>query len=451
MEKYIHFIIISLLFCLYAVQADATDLLSGPMVGHTTSSSATIWVETDEPARVRVHYWADAGSNPVETGMAEGRTSETAPHTGVITLENLDGFNIIHYEIEIDGRIIRPETPQVFTLPPGQEENDGAANFSFAFASCMAPVSEPSQPVWAQASLYRPDFLMMIGDNNYMPNHPGAYETSEETVSHVMARTHRSLRDIYNLRTLLATTPTYSIWDDHDYGPNDSDSSFRWRDLSLDMFNRYWANPGAGTEDTPGIFYSFRVSDVEFFMLDDRYHRDPEYSTMLGEGQLEWLKNGMAQSTATFKVIVNGHVMLADKLNNSEYWTRYGNERDDFLDWMHEEEIDGVFFLSGDWHVGSLIRLDYSREGYPLYELISSNSGRPGLNPLITRNRDRQVSGHNRSFSGPIVNDVREFNFGMVTFSGEPGNRTATLQVIDYLGEVRIEHVLTEQDLSHGR
>ncbi|MEX0928919.1 MAG: alkaline phosphatase D family protein, partial [Balneolales bacterium] len=427
------FLLSVFLVCTLTMQARADRLLSGPMVGHTTSSSATIWVETDAPAEVRVHYWGDAGSDPAGTGTATGRTSDSAPHTGVITLDDLSGFHTIQYEIEIDGEMIRPGTPQVFSMLPGGEEG-GTANFSFAFASCAAPNSEPGQPVWAQASLYRPDFFMMIGDNNYMPNHPGAYETTEETVSYVMSRTHRSLRDVYNLRTLLATTPTYSIWDDHDYGPNNADRSFRWRDLSLDMFSRYWANPGAGTDDTPGVFYSFRVADVEFFMLDDRYYRDPEYSTMLGEGQLAWLREEMAQSTATFKVLVNGHVMLADKRNNSEYWAQYGNERDSFFDWMYEEEINGVFFLSGDWHVGSLVRLEYTREGYPLYELISSNAARPALNPLNTPDRGRQVGGHNRSFSGPIVNDVRDFNFGMVTFSGGVGNRTATLQVIDYKG-----------------
>src|SRR5690606_25020428 len=163
-----------------------------------------------------------------------------------------------------------------------------------------------------------------------------------------------------------------AIWDDHDFGPNNSDRTFKWRELGLDLFKKYWPNPSAGTPDTPGVFHSFRIADVEFFMLDGRYHRDPNQDpnrkTMLGEGQLTWLKERLTESQATFKVIVSGHTLTINRHDNGEYWANFGNERDEFLDWLFSERISGVFFVSGDWHVGSLSRIEYSSEGYPLYE-----------------------------------------------------------------------------------
>lgn len=426
------------------------QLLSGPLVGHTTSSMANIWVETNKTAEVKVHYWVESGAHPIFKDVAQGRTSEEAPHVGIVKLENLPARGILHYELEIDGQAIRPQTVQSFNLMPAPES---PANFKVAFGSCINPIRVPLQPIWTQVAVFNPDALLLIGDNNYMPMRPGAYEAPESTINFALARYHRYLRDIPGLRSVLATTPTYAIWDDHDFGPNNSDRTFQWRDLTLDLFKKYWPNPSAGTAETPGIFYSFKIADVEFFMLDDRYHRDPneahDRATMLGAGQLAWLKDQLKASTATFKVIVNGHTMTIDRRDAGEYWANFGTERDDFLNWMFSEGIDGVFFISGDWHVGSLSRIDFSREGYPLYELISSNAGVHSVEADDHQyKRNRQVTGHNRRFDGPIVNDILDYNFGLLEFSGDEGSRTVTLKLIDHRGEVRVAHLLTEKDLS---
>ena len=421
------------------------------MIGHTTATSASIWVETDRPAEVKVRYWVEKGTHPIVRDVASGRTTDEAPHTGVVTLGDLPEGGLVHYELEIDGRPIRPQTVQSFPLLP--KAGASGSSFSVAFASCMHPVRVPIQPLWTQVGVYRPDALLLIGDNNYLPVYPEAYKVPESTVQYAMARNQRYLRDVPGLRSVLATTPTYAIWDDHDYGPNNSDRTFQWKELSLDLFKKYWPNPGAGTAETPGIFYSFKIGDAEFFMLDDRYHRDPneapDRETMLGAGQLAWLKRGLAESAATFKVIVNGHTLTVDRGDEKEYWARFGDEREEFLDWMFEEGIEGVFFLSGDWHVGSLSRIEYEEEGYPLWELISSNAGvHPVEADLHQYGYRRQTTGNSRSFDGPIINDVRDYNFGLLEFSGEEGDRSVMLRLIDDRGQVRAAHRLTQAHLS---
>lgn len=453
-----HWVSLSFAFLFVALAGNAqhSTLLSGPMVGHTTATSATIWVETSHSVEVTVNYWTDGRNGPITRGSASGMTDEEMPHTGVIMLEGLPAGRTVHYELAIDGEPIRPETVQSFSLLPAAEtegEGESPENFTIGFASCIDPVDVPLQPVWTQIGIYRPDAFFFIGDNNYMPQRTENYETSETNVQYAMSRYHRYLRDVPGLRSIIATTPTYGIWDDHDYGPNNSDRTFQWKELSLHMFKKYWPNPGAGIDDTPGTFYSFKIADVEFFMLDDRYHRDPntapDRETMLGEGQLNWLKQKLRESTATFKVIVNGHIMTLDRHDNAEYWARFGNERDEFFNWMYNENINGVFFISGDWHVGSLTRLEFNKENYPLYELVSSNAGEQSIEPdphLYKYNR--QTTGHNRNFDGPIVNDIHEYNFGLLEFSGNKENRKVTLKIVDYHGEVRVAHTLTPKDLS---
>ena len=78
------------------------------------------------------------------------------------------------------------------------------------------------------------------------------------------------------LQPLLAAVPHYATWDDHDYGPNNSDRSYVLKGAALETFTRYWPAAARGLPGVPGVFTQFQWGDVEFFLLDDRYHRAPE-------------------------------------------------------------------------------------------------------------------------------------------------------------------------------
>ena len=135
------------------------------------------------------------------------------------------------------------------------------------------------------------------------------------------------------------------------YGPNNADRTFKFRQDTLELYQRYWSNPGVGSAESDGIFYTFQIADVQFFMLDDRSNRDPndapDRKTMFGDGQLQWLKQGLKASTATFKVIANGNSMVVDYSGRGERWDNFGTERDDFAKWLFSEEISGVIFIAG--------------------------------------------------------------------------------------------------------
>jgi alkaline phosphatase D len=428
----------------------SAELIAGPMVGHTTTTTSTIWVETDKSAKVEVEYWMNPGGTmAISRSSAIGRTSKTFPHTTKIDLIGLRPAALIHYQVRIEGRTVPALSPQVFWAMPAEypktDDSTQVSSFSVAFGSCIHPGRLPVQPMFNQVLQMRPRAFLFIGDTNYMPGRAEGYETDRETVRYAMAGYHREVRHISEVRALMATTPSYSIWDDHDYGPNNSDRTFKWRGDTLDMFNRYWANPGAGLAETKGIFNTFQIADVGFFLLDDRYHRDPndapDRTTMFGVEQVAWLKAQLKASTATFKVIANGNSTMVDGKGGRELWDNFGTERDDFLKWMFDEEISGVFFLAGDWHVGTLNRLNRPQDGYPLYELLSSNASvrnRPISPPTI-----ESAGGHHQS----AADFYRGYNFGLLTFSGEKASRTAALQIINEDGDVIIHRLLKQQDL----
>ena len=307
------------------------------------------------------------------------------------------------------------------------------------------PARVPVQSIWSQVARFRPAAFLFIGDNNYMPGKPEGFDLPEAGAREIMSLYHRRFRQVPGLRDIVATTPSYGIWDDHDFGPNNSDRTFKWRDLAIETFRRYWPNPYPESSGAPGVFHRFRIADVEFLMLDNRSHRDPneaeDRSTMFGEGQLEWLKAKLKSSTATFKVIASGGTAVVDE--TGETWSNFGDERDRFFAWLFEEDITGVFFLAGDWHSGVLHRLNRPGFDYPLYELMSSNLA------VRRRNPDPTPGGGAMRGGGPqsAAPYVRDYNFGLLRFVGEKGNREVYLQIIDDTGKIRISQLLSEEYL----
>ena len=181
-------------------------------------------------------------------------------------------------------------------------------------------------------------------------------------------------------------------------------------------------------------------------MLDDRFHRDPDEApdrkTMLGTAQLEWLKSSLKASRATFKVIAGGGTLLVDE--GKETWSRFGSERDDFLKWMFSEGIEGVFFIAGDWHIGVLNRLNRPGFPYPLYELLSSNLAVK----IIPRDRVELAEG--TANNQWVSKRYTGYNFGSLRFTGDRGDRSVTLQIVDDTGGVQAELTLHETDLRAG-
>jgi alkaline phosphatase D len=451
----------ALLASLDAASLRAAELLAGPMVGHTTTTSTHIWVETSEPADVRIDYWLKPRlwydgptlPKPVHLGSATGRTTSDTPHTAVVELRDLPPGWMMNYTVRLNGRPLRALTTQSVSLMPPDSPaagvRGGPPDFAVAFGSCNHPPRAPIQPIWTQILRRRPAAFIFLGDNNYLPKDPEMYDIPSADLRIVVADTHRNMRNIAGLRDLMSSTPSYGIWDDHDFGPNNSDRTFPHRRTTLELFHRYWPNPAHGVDGVPGVFHSFRIVDVEFFMLDNRYHRDPKSpsgsGTMVGRDQLDWLKQGLKASTAVFKVIGQGGTSLVDSAG--EAWADYRSERDDFLAWVFRENITGVFFIAGDWHVGVLNRLHRATEAYPLYELLSSNLAVSVLRSSAPRTDRRTGPGTNQWVS-PHVQDT---NFGLLSFSGPAGGRTAALQLIDETGAVRTELRLAETDLRSAR
>jgi alkaline phosphatase D len=244
------------------------------------------------------------------------------------------------------------------------------------------------------------------------------------------------------MQPLLANTFNYAIWDDHDFGPNNSDKSFAFKDLTLEAFKAFWANPSYGLPGVPGAITFFNWNDVDFFLLDNRYYRDPDnlktqgYKTQLGRAQLEWLKQALVFSKASFKVVVMGGQFL-NTAGVYETYTNYGfeKERQEIIDWIYNQKIYNVVFLTGDRHHTEFSVL--KADGQPtIYDLtVSPLNSRPNVYAVNEVNELR--------VPGTLVT---ERNFAIVKFTGPKKQRKMVITIYDKDGnEIWTKEVAMER------
>ena len=415
---------LALLLCLLLWPGDparAASLASGPMAGHATAHSAQIWLMTDGDARVELDYWpADRSERSMRSATLV--VGPDSGHVAHIRLDSLRAGTRYRYRVRIDGHDALPGDALSFRT---STTSDAAPrDFSIATGSCAYLADESERAGSASARAFgvfdtiaarKPDLMLWLGDTIYFRD-----DDLEGDAAAKMDARWRSTRTYPPLQRLLRTGQHYGIWDDHDYGPNDADGSFALKPLSLYLFRRYWANGRYGLPDVPGIFSRVSYEDVDVFLIDDRYHRDdddlPDDSagkTLLGAAQRAWLQRELAQSRATFKLIAGGSRWLTDRptaeRRGGEGWHNFPAERRAFVDWLGENRIDGVIFVSGDIHYTHLT--ERARDGaYPLLELTCSPLT-SGVHP-----RPKPV----RPVDGTVA---LERNFCTLDFRGRPGER----------------------------
>lgn len=367
-----HSICLLLVASILLPSADAQDtpnLTAGPLVGHVTTTTASLWMFAPKDAAVTVRCTADnAPDKTIEsTFQAPERLAGRALGTPAkVTLEGLSPDTAYTYQVSIDGK--GDERLQgAFRTPP---ERGTPHRFRMVLTSCM----KFGQPLssWDLLRAEKPILHLTVGDTHY----------ADTTQPSTQWGHHLRYRRLPEFAAVIRTIPTYSMWDDHDYGPNDSDRTARGKENSLAGWRQFWANPGAGTAETPGAFYSFQWGDVDFFVVDGRYHRSPdaapddENKRMLGDAQFAWLLDGLKNSRAKFKVVASGSTL---DHSAKDGWKIYTFSRHRFFDALKEHRIPGVVYMSGDIH-RSLVweHPESDRVGYPLVEVISSGVANSG-------------------------------------------------------------------------
>lgn len=446
MKSIITFLLICVLTLPMWAFAQKAKVLAGPMPGYKEHRETVIWLQTQHAKIVSIVY-ETAGEKPVTVSKKVAPNKVSNHH---FVLGDLKMGSNYTYKILLDHKSVSFPYALTFTTKPLWEWRRPAPDFNFLTGSCLyvndSAYDRPGNAYGQGTQILQTmnkipsDFMLWLGDNVY------TREADYGSESGLKYRYQHTRADS-NLQAFLASRNHYATWDDHDYGSNDACKTYPLKTITRELFKSYWANKTYG-ENEQGIYSSFSYGDADFFLLDDRYFRDYQFlddstnpnKTQLGEQQIQWLFNSLVYSRATFKFIVVGGQFLNEHTNKESY-NFYKKERARILQFIIDNKISGVLFLSGDRHHTELIKNSdiKAKLGYELYDLTSS--------AISSRASDLTKSSE---FKNPmrVPNTlVMENNFCELRIAMKNGNRTLNIICYNKKGEIKWEHEITEHDL----
>jgi hypothetical protein len=219
------------------------DLLLGPLVRHVGRETATIWLETNQPCRVKIL-------------QAEETTFEVSGHHyALVCIDGLAEGSSTEYTVELDGEQVWPAAgssappSRIRTLQPDRPQRIAFGSCRVASQHSVASLRRFGVDALAAYAVRTaghpddgwPDLLLMLGDQVY------ADDTTKQTQERIAER--RDLKQppgsevadfeeytwLYHeswseteIRWLMSTVPVAMIFDDHDVH-DDWNTSRAWR------------------------------------------------------------------------------------------------------------------------------------------------------------------------------------------------------------------------------
>ena len=428
------------------ISLHAQDLInSGPMVGYSTMQEVLLWVQTSENAKVHFEYY-EIDNPSIRFKTDEKITEKKTGFVAKLIADQVMPGKKYNYEIFInDIKVFRDYEMEFQTQQLWKWRTD-PPDFKFVIGSCSyvnePKFDRPGEPYGSNFEIFNsinkknPDFMLWLGDNTYLRESDWNSRTG-------FIKRYSHTRALRELQPLLASTHHYATWDDHDYGPNNSDGSFWLKETASEIFKLFWTNPNYDVTGKGGITGLFQWSDVDFFLMDNRYHRTSnnnftEERQILGKDQIDWLINALTFSQATFKFIAMGGQVISSGAVYENYAT-YPEERKYLLDKIREAKIEGVIFLDGDRHHTVLSKMQESDEVYPLYDLTCSS--------LTAGVNDDDESYNKYSLKETLVG---ENNFGMLNVTGPANNRVLIIKIFDKDGQELWNKSISANDLKYN-
>jgi alkaline phosphatase D len=230
---------------------------------------------------------------------------------------------------------------------------DGWRVLTFAATSCLGKPGRP-WPSMSYVAAADPDAFLLLGDTVY---------ATHATTTEQFLDDYRYALGLEGLAEASAHSALIAVWDDHEvvnnFGGDSTDPALV--EAALEAFRS--ALPQREGPGGNGLWRKLswgRVADL--FLLDCRGEREGE-SQYISPEQMDWLKESLSGSEARFKLIMNSvpitdySAMLGGTLSEDR-WQGYPVQRGEILGHIEEEAIAGVLWLTGDFHMGVISRID---------------------------------------------------------------------------------------------
>lgn len=359
----------------------------GVGAGDATDTAAVFWTRLPDPnSGGTLEYTTDA---KFKTGIQSVAVSTTAnaDATAKIEVTSLTAHTAYFYRFT-QGSNTSP-VGRVVTAP---SPDDGTTTVRLGWSGDTNAFNRPYTSL-DPLRLQNPDAWLYIGDTIYGDD-PQADGVVAHTLPEYQAK-YKVNRSDAPLRGIMAATGTYVMSDDHEVTNDYSGAvaAFATRMAAGNQaFRNYFPIREDGV-DPMRLYRSFRWgTGAELFLIDCRQYRSAKYTcctdgtksgfvttesdstcggtsgeallptascstamadaarTYLGAAQKQWLKNGIQTSGATFKFIMNGPPITSLLFNAYDRWEAYPHERNEILDFIQNNNIKNVIWLSTDFH-----------------------------------------------------------------------------------------------------
>lgn len=221
-----------------------------------------------------------------------------------------------------------------------------------ALISCLSDKYEELQrKQWPVVFDQDPDALFLIGDNIYL--RPRAQDKLKSITEALIWKRHMENRQRLMLYKSPTLVPTFVIWDDNDFGPNNADRRFPLAQQSAEIYRLFFPVPedSARLQNGPGLSFSYSGAKNHFIFLDNRSFRHSiEPKSHFGSEQLTWLSEQMKSPNKLYWLISGGQFFGSHQPYES-YSREFPEEFKTFLDQVRPFQTPRPVLLSGDRHL----------------------------------------------------------------------------------------------------
>ncbi|KTT48624.1 alkaline phosphatase [Pseudomonas oryzihabitans] len=486
----------------WAAPSGRPVVTDGVQAGDVTQDRALIWSRTDRPARLLVEWDTQAGFSSPRKVLGPVTTA-AQDYTARLDLAGLPADQHIFYRVRFEdvdtGALSEPVSGHLRSAPTQR------GNIRFVWGGDTVGQGFGINPDIGGMRIYnamrerRPDFFLHSGDTIYADGPVPAQLTVEEgriwrnvttEAKSKVAETLDEFRGNYrynlmddHLRRFNAEVPQVWQWDDHETTNNWSpskqlDDRYKVKEIGLlsvrsrQAFLEYAPMRGVSADGAGRIYRRIAYGPLlDVFVLDMRSYRAGNDSNLgddesgkgafLGREQLDWLKQELQSSRATWKVIaadmpIGLQVPDGKDDQGQPRWEAIANgdpgqpkgrelEIAELLRFIARQQIRNTLWLTADVHYCAAHHYHPERAAFqefdPFWEFVAGplNAGSFGPNPLDATFGPSVV--FQKAPPQPNTSPLSKFQFfGEVEIDGESAELKVTLRNQD--GEAQFTQLL---------
>lgn len=307
-------------------------------VGAVDETSATVIAGGLDDGTYQLFYWP---RDLVEGVDADVSTAEVDAYgVAQFPIKGLQTETRYHYQLRKSGESDKPSrvdgTFRTFA--------DGAQDLTLVLGACARTGSNGA--VFDAMLAEDPDLYLNLGDMFY------ANLVSDNPGDHIQALGRALATPAQS--ALVRSVPTARIWDDHDYGDNNSDSTSPSRQAAVDAYRIAVPNYGVDADGSEQINQAFTVGRVRIVMTDTRSAKTAD--TILGAAQEAWLIDELQTSSQTHAVVIwaSSTPWIGADSPGADNWSGFADERRRVANAIAEAKIDNLVMVSGDNHLTAI-------------------------------------------------------------------------------------------------